>query len=37
MGALGIPAEQGVVRLSFVHYTSEQELNRLIEVLDNTL
>ena len=35
--ALGIPPEQGVVRLSFVHYTSQGELNRLIEALDGVL
>ena len=37
MGALGIPSEQGVVRLSFVHYTSQDELNRLMEALDTIL
>lgn len=35
--ALGIPLEQGVVRTSFVHYTSEQEVQRLCEVLDEIL
>jgi len=34
MQALGIPPEQGVVRLSFVHYTTHEELTRLIEALD---
>ena len=33
MDALGIPPDQGVVRLSFVHYTSKEEVNRLIEAL----
>jgi cysteine desulfurase family protein (TIGR01976 family) len=33
MEALGIPPEQGVVRLSFVHYTSAKEVGRLIEAL----
>jgi len=37
MPALGIPPEQGVVRLSFVHYTSNDELARLIEALDKIL
>ncbi len=37
MGALGISPEQGVVRLSFVHYTNEEELSRLIEALDQAL
>ncbi|HIK79616.1 MAG TPA: aminotransferase class V-fold PLP-dependent enzyme [Porticoccaceae bacterium] len=33
MDALGIPPDQGVVRVSFVHYTSKEEVNRLIEAL----
>jgi cysteine desulfurase family protein (TIGR01976 family) len=33
MDALGIPPDQGVVRLSFVHYTSKEEVHRLIEAL----
>ena len=37
MGALGIPPDEGVLRLSFVHYTSQQELNRLMEALDQIL
>ena len=37
MGALGIPPDEGVLRLSFVHYTSQQELNRLMEALDQVL
>ena len=37
MTALGIPPEQGVVRLSFVHYTTSDELTRLIEALDKIL
>jgi selenocysteine lyase/cysteine desulfurase len=37
MQALDIPPQQGVVRLSFVHYTSQAELNRLLEVLDQVL
>jgi cysteine desulfurase family protein (TIGR01976 family) len=37
MQALDIPPEQGVVRLSFVHYTSNDELTGLIEALDSIL
>ena len=37
MGALGIPPDEGVLRLSFVHYTSQEELNRLMEALDQIL
>ena len=34
MEALQIEPEQGVVRLSFVHYTSDAEISRLIAALD---
>ena len=37
MDALGIPAEQGVVRTSFVHYTRKEEVSRLIDALDKIL
>ena len=37
MEALGIAPAQGVVRLSFVHYTTEQELLRLTGALDRIL
>ena len=37
MEALGIPPEQGVVRLSFVHYTSKEEVRRLIDALANII
>jgi selenocysteine lyase/cysteine desulfurase len=37
MGALGIPPDQGVVRTSFVHYTTREEVLRLIEALDKIL
>ena len=37
MEALGIPPEKGVVRLSFVHYTQREELDRLMEALDRVL
>lgn len=32
--ALGIDPQEGVLRLSFVHYTSRQEVDRLIDALD---
>ncbi|MGD9022073.1 MAG: aminotransferase class V-fold PLP-dependent enzyme [Lysobacterales bacterium] len=35
--ALGLPIEHGVVRTSFVHYTSASEIERLIEALDEIL
>ena len=35
--ALGYDMDDGVVRASFVHYTSSEEINRLIEVLDQLL
>jgi len=35
--ALGLDAERGVVRISFVHYTSEAEINHLIRALDSIL
>jgi len=37
MGALGIPPDQGVVRTSFVHYTTQEEVSRLIGALDKIL
>ena len=37
MEALDISPEQGVVRLSFVHYTSAQEVKRLIEALEGLI
>ena len=37
MEALGIPPDQGVVRLSFVHYTNQEEQRRLMEALDSNL
>ena len=37
MQALDIPPEKGVARLSFVHYTSKEEIDRLIEALDQIL
>ena len=35
--ALGIEAEHGVLRLSFLHYTSPGEIDQLIEALDRVL
>ena len=35
--ALGIDTDDGVVRASFVHYTSGQDVTRLIEALDSML
>ncbi len=35
--ALGIDTEDGVVRASFVHYTSADEVTRLVEALDSIL
>ena len=37
MDALEIPLKNGVVRLSFVHYTSEKEINKVINALDRIL
>ena len=35
--ALGIDTDDGALRASFVHYTSKQEVDRLIEALDTLL
>ena len=35
--ALGIDTDDGAVRASFLHYTSEAEVGRLIEALDSSL
>ena len=35
--ALGVDPEHGVLRLSFVHYTSAEDIDRLIEALDRVL
>ena len=37
MPALGIDPQQGVVRVSFVHYTAKEEVERLMEALDEIL
>ncbi len=35
--ALGIDTDDGVLRTSFVHYTSEEEVTRLIQALDDLI
>jgi len=35
--ALGVDAERGVLRLSFLHYTSAEEIEQLIAALDVVL
>jgi selenocysteine lyase/cysteine desulfurase len=35
--ASGIDPEQGVLRLSFVHYTSQAEVDKLMTVLEDIL
>ncbi len=35
--ALGLAKDGGALRASFVHYTSEDEVNRLIQALDQLL
>jgi cysteine desulfurase family protein (TIGR01976 family) len=37
MESLGIDPDEGVLRLSFVHYTTRQEISRLISALDEIL
>ena len=37
LGALGVDLERGVLRLSFVHYTSQAEVAKLITALDQVL
>jgi selenocysteine lyase/cysteine desulfurase len=34
---MGVDPEKGVLRLSFVHYTSEAEVQQLMEALDRVL
>ena len=36
-GWLGVDLDKGVLRLSFVHYTSAAEVTQLIEALENVL
>ena len=35
--AMGVDPDQGVLRLSFTHYTSQQEIDQLLEALDRVL
>ena len=37
LGAMGVDLEQGVLRLSFTHYTHHGEIQQLIGVLDKVL
>ncbi len=37
LAAMGVDPERGVLRLSFVHYTSQDEVDRLIRALDQVL
>lgn len=34
---MGIPTDPGVLRMSFIHYTTQEEIDRLIEALDRAL
>ena len=37
MDALGFPPDDGVVRLSMVHYNTHEEVGRAVEALDRIL
>ncbi|WP_039019730.1 aminotransferase class V-fold PLP-dependent enzyme [Halocynthiibacter namhaensis] len=37
LSAMGLDLEKGVLRLSFVHYTSEAEVTKLIQALDQVI
>ena len=37
LSAMGVPEEEGVLRLSFTHYTSPSEIDQLISALDAVL
>ena len=37
LDGMGIPLDTGVLRLSFVHYTTETEIDQLITALDSLL
>lgn len=37
LGAVGVKPDHGVLRLSFVHYTSQQEIDQLLNALDDVL
>jgi len=35
--AMGVDPDQGVLRLSFVHYTNQAEIDKLLNALDDLL
>ncbi len=35
--SMGVDAEKGVLRLSFVHYTQQSEVDKLLKALDAVL
>lgn len=37
LGALGVDPDQGVLRLSFTHYTRREEIDQLLDALDKVL
>ncbi|PIV77891.1 MAG: nitrogen fixation protein NifS, partial [Rhodobacteraceae bacterium CG17_big_fil_post_rev_8_21_14_2_50_63_15] len=37
LAALGVNPERGVLRLSFVHYTTRAEMDKLLNALDDVL
>ena len=37
LSAMGVDVETGVLRLSFVHYTSPAEVDQLLTALDDVL
>ncbi|MCX7565520.1 aminotransferase class V-fold PLP-dependent enzyme [Sulfitobacter sp. F26169L] len=37
LDAMGVDADRGVLRLSFTHYTSQDEINHLLNALDDVL
>lgn len=37
LDAMGIPRDPGVLRMSFVHYTTDEDVTRLVEALDSIL
>ena len=37
LNEMGIPTAPGVLRMSFIHYTTEEEIDRLIEALNLAL
>ena len=37
LGAMGVPTDPGVLRLSFTHYTSQGEIDQLLNALEDVL